>query len=80
MINLYEKGTGKLIGKITENDLKFLIDYLVEETKTDTDYFITKETLKYLKEKGASTELFQLLEDALGDRQELEIEYKKEIK
>ena len=76
MVRLYNKRTGKLIGHISDTELKFLIDKLVEETKTDTDYYLTPETLKYLQQKGISSGLLKLLEDAMGHEGELEIEYK----
>jgi processive 1,2-diacylglycerol beta-glucosyltransferase len=77
MIKLYDKETGKLIGEISEAQLQFLIDELVEETKTDQDYYIDGPTLELLEGNGAEVGLIELLKKALGDRPEMEVEWKK---
>ena len=48
MIDVYDNETGKLIGSITEADLKVLVDALEEESETDQDYYITSETIDLL--------------------------------
>ncbi len=78
MIQLKETASGEMLGEISEEDLQVLIDALVEETETDTDYYINRLTLDMLKEKGASDALMALLEKALGEREDMDIEWIKE--
>ncbi len=73
MIRLIDKDTGKYLGRITEEDLKFLQENLEEESTTDLDYYINRETLDLLKEKGMSADFAKLIEDAMGESGEIEI-------
>ncbi len=75
MIELREKESGSPLGSISEDDLKFLIDNLEEESEDDTDYYLTRETLELQKGRGASAALTATLEGALGDRDDVEIEW-----
>jgi hypothetical protein len=77
MIQLRDKATGAAIGDITEEQLQFLIDQLEEESDEDTDYYLNRTTLNLLKEKGADVALLKLLEDALGDREDMDIEWSR---
>ena len=77
MIQLRDKKSGADLGAITEDDLQFLIDNLEEESDDDTDYFINRSTLEIFKEKGTNMTLIELLENALGDRDDMEIEWLK---
>ena len=78
MIQLRDKEKGTVLGEITADDLQFLIDNLEEESEDDTDYFINRSTIEIFKEKGTNKTLIKLLEDALGDRDDMEIEWSKE--
>ena len=78
MIRLIDKDTGKYLGRITEEDLKFLKDNLEEESTTDLDYYINRETLDLLKEKGMDADFAKLIEDAMGESGEIEIGCEKE--
>ena len=77
MPDLVVKATGKLLGHISDDEMRFLEDQLEEESVTDEDYTIDRLTLEYMKEQGLSPHLRQLLEQALGDADEVEILYKK---
>ena len=77
MIKLREKGTDKPLGTISEEQLQFLIDQLEEEWSEDHDYAISRMLLDYFKSRGADEELVSLLENALGDRNEIEIVWSK---
>jgi hypothetical protein len=77
MIRLIDKSTGKLLGRITEEDLQFLMDNLEEEDLSDTDYYVNRATLDMLKEKGMDDDLAALLEGAMGEGDEIEIGYEK---
>ena len=77
MIQLRDKDSGEVLGSITEDDLQFLIDNLEEESEDDTDYYINRSTLEIFKEKGTNETLIEILENALGDRDDMEIEWLK---
>jgi len=76
MISLSLKGGG-FLGTIDEADLQVLLDHLEEETETDTDYYITADTVDMLREDGASAGLVGLLERAVGSSEGVEISWKK---
>lgn len=73
MIQLSDKDTGAVIGTISAEELQFMIDQLEEESQTDQDYWLNRETLEIFKEQGADAHLLALLESAMGERDEMEI-------
>jgi processive 1,2-diacylglycerol beta-glucosyltransferase len=77
MIDLYDTETGKLIGSITEADLKVLVDALEEESSTDRDYYINAATIDLIGDGRASDHLLQLLKSALGTRDGIEVRWQK---
>lgn len=77
MIKLYDKAVGNFLGEITEQELKFLIDQLEEESETDDDYYLDRDTLDFLKEKGIDEALTALLEGTLGANDSVEIRYER---
>ncbi|HLF71029.1 MAG TPA: galactosyldiacylglycerol synthase [Dehalococcoidia bacterium] len=68
MILLYAKA-----GEITEDQLDFLIDNLEEEWSDDRDYFLNREMVNALAQKGADAALLALLQNAMGDKDEVDI-------
>lgn len=77
MIRLRIKETGVELGSITEEDLQFLIDNLEEEWEEDQDYYLNRQTLEMLKSRGVSASLAQMLEGAMGDRDDVEVEWSR---
>ena len=77
MVKLYDKAGGNFLGEITDAECKFLIDQLEEESETDDDYYLDRDTLDFLKEKGMDEALTALLEGALGANDSVEIRYEK---
>lgn len=75
MIELRDKDSGITIGSITEEQLKFLVDQLEEESADDKDYYLNTTTLDMLATKEIDPDLLKLLRGALGDRDEMEIEW-----
>jgi processive 1,2-diacylglycerol beta-glucosyltransferase len=75
MVKLYDSDSGKLIGTITQADLRFLRDQLEEETLEDQDYYIDPATLVWFEEQDADPGLVALLRKALGDREGMEIRW-----
>lgn len=77
MIELRDKDTGKSLGMITEAQLQFLADQLEEESDTDTDYYLNRDTLERFVEREIDSQLLDLLLAALGDREEMEVEWQR---
>ena len=77
MVKLYNKKTRQYLGRISEEELQFLIDNLEEESLTDTDYYMNRQTLALLKEKGMSEVLAQLIESAMCENKDIEITYER---
>jgi hypothetical protein len=76
MYDLYLKSDGRFLGTISDEEMQFLQDNLEEESLTDDDYTISPLTLEYLRGNGMSPHLAQLLEQALGDQDEVDIQYR----
>lgn len=79
MIELFDKDTGVRLGEITEEQLRFLIDQLEEEHEEDQDYYINSATLDMFSEKGIDSGMLNLLRGALGDREEMEIQWTRKV-
>ena len=77
MIQLHDKDTGALIGTISEDNLKFLMDELEEESGEDQDYYINETTVDMFEESGADKALVLLLRGALNGRTEMEIRWSR---
>ena len=77
MIRLSNKDTGAVIGEISEDDLDFLVDNLIEESGDDTDYYIDRDTLDLLKNNGGSESLMSVIEKAMGDKDDIEIQWER---
>ena len=77
MIVLTNKDTGIELGRITEAQLQFLVDQLEEESPTDTDYWLNRAELEILKENGADSELIALLEQGMGEAEDMEVSWER---
>jgi processive 1,2-diacylglycerol beta-glucosyltransferase len=77
MIELRDKETGRPLGTITEEQLQSLIDQLEEEWDEDADYYLNEVTLDMLAEHGVDPGLVDLLRRAMGDRDEIEIQWSR---
>lgn len=73
MITLSLKDGNTPLGTIDEADLQVLIDCLVEEDEEDTDYYISPLTIELLAENGAGAALLEMLKDAVGDSEGVDI-------
>jgi processive 1,2-diacylglycerol beta-glucosyltransferase len=78
MIKLYEKPTGRFLGTITAAQLQWLIDQLEEESTEDTDYYLNQATLDMFEDAGIDSSLLAMLRQALGTREEMEIQWARE--
>ena len=75
MYALYVKSDHRFLGDISDDELKFLVDNLEEESLNDTDYDLSRLTLEYLRGNGLSQRLAAVLDGALGDQDDIEIVY-----
>lgn len=75
MIELREKGTGTVIGTVTEEQMIALAGELEAESSTDRDYHLSRETLEMFEADGVDPTLVAMLRRAMGGREELEIEW-----
>lgn len=78
MVQLYDAERGARLGAISEEQLKFLVDSLEEESAEDRDYYLTGETIDMLEEDGADTQLVSLLRQALAGREGMEVRWSRE--
>ena len=69
------KSDHRPLGDISDLEFQFLEDNLEEESVSDTDYTISRLTLEFLRGSGISDHLAALLTAALGDADEVEIEF-----
>ena len=77
MIELYNEATGALIGEITEDELRFLVGELEEESLEDVDYYLNEATVDMLEADRADPALIGLLRQALDDHGEVDILWKR---
>lgn len=77
MVELRDVQTGLVLARISEEQLRFLIDELEEESAYDRDYFLDEPTLQHLTERGADPELLHALRMALRGRNAVELEWSR---
>ncbi len=77
MIELYDNETGDLVGEITGDQLRFLIDELEETSDSDRDYYVHPPAIELLEAAGADDQLLEVLQAALGDRDGVEIRWER---
>jgi len=68
---------GALIGRLTENQLRCLVDVLEEESSDDRDDYIDTATIDLLASVGTDADLVEMLRRALGGRDGFEIAWAK---
>jgi hypothetical protein len=79
MVTIKDKQSGEYIGSISEQQLQFLIDELEEEHRHDQDYYFHRSQIEIFKEMGADKSLVAMLESAMGELEELEIVWSREL-
>jgi len=77
MIKLINKENQAEVGRITEDQLQFLIDQLEEEFPSDYDYYFSQGTLDLLQENGADPELLKVLKNALANKEGVELRWQR---
>ena len=75
MIKIYDNESDNEVGSITDAQLEFLVENLVEESMDEFTYNVDPGVIKYLEGNGADPELITLLRGALGTRSSMELRY-----
>jgi len=75
MIKLYDNETDTDLGSISDAQLEFLVEELVEESLDDCTYNINPSAIAALEASGGDPELIALLRRALGTRTSMELRY-----
>jgi processive 1,2-diacylglycerol beta-glucosyltransferase len=77
MVKLYDAEKGTRLGDITEEDLRFLIEQLEEESLTDRDYYVSADTVDMLEQAGGDPTLIATLRQALGGGEGVEVRWER---
>jgi hypothetical protein len=75
MIELRDKQTDELLGTIDDDELRFLVGELEEESSSDRDYYISGDTIDMLEEDGAPESLISLLRRIVGSEEGVEVRW-----
>lgn len=75
MPRLYIEATNQVLGEVSDDELKVLFENLEEESTEDTDYYITPDTVDYLESRGADARLIQILRQAIGSSDGVDIRW-----
>ena len=73
MIRLYDNDDDREIGQITEAQLDFLQEQLIEETLDSTTFALAPATLDSLEMNGGDAEMIGILRKAIGSRTSMEL-------
>lgn len=75
MIRLYDNETDADLGTISDEQLEFLVEELVEESLDECTYNINPGVIRSLEAHGGDPQLITLLRRALGTRTSMELLY-----
>jgi hypothetical protein len=73
MVRLYEMGTNRLCGTLSDRQYEVLAEALEEEDLEDAECVISGDTIDLLEDQGVEPDLLELLRAALGDNPEVAI-------
>jgi hypothetical protein len=77
-VKLFEKTSNRLLGTVTDDQFRFLVDALEEESQADRDYYIDSATIDMLESEGADAALIQLLRQLVEGREGLDVRWQRE--
>lgn len=77
MVQLFDKQSGAMAGTLTDDQFQYLVDHLEEETSEDDDYYVNRATVDILESEGADPVLVEVLRQALADREEMDLRWKR---
>jgi hypothetical protein len=73
MVRLYETGTNRLCGTLSDRQFEVLAEALEEEDLEEGESSLSVETLEALEDAGVEPDLLDILRAALGDQAEVAI-------
>ena len=73
MIRVFDNDDDSEIGRITEAQLDFLQEQLIEETLDANTYSVSPATVDSLEMNGADSEVVEMLRKAIGARTSIEM-------
>ena len=80
MVKVFNKATNELLGRISEDELKFLQDQLEEEGINDRDYYLRRETIdEFAASAGATEHLVTVLKTGLRSDEAVEIRWERDV-
>ena len=77
MVTLSLKDGGAVVGSISDADFQLLVDQLEEESEEDVDYYVSAVTIEMLEQKGASSNLVNVLRRAVGGSEGVDVVWKR---
>ena len=77
MIQLYDASNDEPCGSLTEEQFDALVEALEEEAVEEEDYSVNAETVELLEASGADRALIRTLRQALGDRDEMDVRWRR---
>lgn len=75
MVRLFDNDNEAEIGPITEDQLNFLQEELVEETLDAYTFSLSPASIESLRKNGGDPDLVTMLRNAIGTRMSMEIRY-----
>jgi hypothetical protein len=73
MVRLYETGSNRLCGTLSDRQYEILTEALEEEDLEEAECVISGDTIELLEDQGLEPDLLELLRSALGDNPEVAI-------
>ena len=73
MIRLYETGSNRLCGTLSDRQFQVLAEALEEEDLEEGESSLSVETIEALEDQGVEPDLLDILRAALGDQAEVAI-------
>jgi hypothetical protein len=73
MVRLYETGTNRLCGTLSDRQFEVLAEALEEEDLEEGESALSAETIELLEDQGVEPDLLDILRGALGDQAEVAI-------
>lgn len=74
---LIDAADGRVLGTVSDEQFQELADALEEESLDDRDYYLNVDTVDMLEAQNVDRDLVALLRTALGDRDEMDINWQE---
>jgi|RhiMetdeSRZDD1v2_1073273.scaffolds.fasta_scaffold115443_2 hypothetical protein len=74
---LIDAADGRVLGTLSDEQFQELADSLEEESLDDRDYYLNVDTVDLLEAQNVDRDLVALLRTALGDRDEMDVNWQE---